>query len=110
MPNVSSLRQRRAWSNFRLKPPVPFLDENLSSPDPQVQERAVQAFPAFLREYLRDPADNTLLTERRDKVLEGYLREIDTSELHRRGISLALGEESSVQGNQHALRWYWRSS
>jgi hypothetical protein len=31
-----------------------FLDDNLSSPDPTVQEKAVQATPAFVGEYFKD--------------------------------------------------------
>ena len=91
MPNLATLHQRRAWSSRKTRLNVPFLDENLTSPDPLVQEKAVAAFPSFLGEYLKDRDDGSLLRERRDNVLEGYLKEINSSELHRRGISLALG-------------------
>ena len=100
---MHTLHRPRAWAARKSRLSVPFLDENLSSPDPLVQEKAVQAFPAFLREYLRDRETGALLTERRDSVLDGYLREINTTELHRRGISLALGEVAVKEDIQQQL-------
>ncbi len=91
MPNVHTLNAQKRQRNRRLLN-VPFLDENLSSPDPLVQEKAVAAFPPFLTEYLRNKTTGELLTSRRDNILQGYLKDIDCSELHRRGISLALGK------------------
>ncbi len=88
MPNAMTYRRSR------LRAPqlhVPLLDDNLAHPDPLVQDKAVQAFPNFLGEYLRDRGTGELLRERRDNLLKAYLTEIDTSELHRRGIALALG-------------------
>ena len=67
-------------------------DENLSNADPLIQEKAVAAFPNFLAEYLRDGDD--LIVARRDKIVDDYCRDMDNSELHRRGIALALGERS----------------
>ena len=66
------------------------LDENLSSPDPQIHEKAVLAFPHFIEEYYKDQ-QGQLLKEKRDQMVNDYLSDIDNSELHRRGISLALG-------------------
>jgi len=71
---------------------LPLTDENLSSPDPLVQEKAITAFPNFLGEYLKDKETGNLLVARRDNIIAEYFKEINTSELHRRGISLALGK------------------
>ena len=57
-----------------------------------IQEKAVSAFPHFLNEYLKDEKSGELLKERRDKIVDEYCRDMDNSELHRRGIALALGE------------------
>ena len=43
-----------------------------------------------MEEYYRDQ-NGDLLVEKRDALLQEYLREIDSSELHRRGIACALG-------------------
>jgi len=59
----------------------------------------VAAFPNFLGEYLIDRETGALLTIRRDAILSEYFKEIDASELHRRGISLALGNASNKSLN-----------
>ena len=60
------------------------LDENLSSTDPTVQEKSVLAAAAYVKEYCTT-------REACDEVLKSYLSNLDTSELHRRGFSLAIG-------------------
>ena len=60
------------------------LDDNLSSTDPNVQENSVQAAASYVKEYCTT-------REACDEVLKSYLSNLDTSELHRRGFSLAIG-------------------
>ncbi len=69
-------------------------DDNLCHNDPLVQERSVNAIPAFLCEYFAaDPA-------KLDSLLKHYMSQLDRSELHRRGFALALGSlpKFAIQG------------
>ena len=59
------------------------IDENLVHKDPSVQERAISAVPAFVNEYF---SGNNL-----EALIQHFMSNLDNSELHRRGFSLALG-------------------
>lgn len=63
----------------------------MSNSDPIVQDQACEAVPNFLSEYLKDVDTGELLTDKRDAILDEYLNELDSSELHRRGFATALG-------------------
>ena len=60
------------------------LDDNLSSTDPKMQEQAVIAVAAYVKEYCSTRKSC-------DAVIKSYLSNLDGSENHRRGFSLALG-------------------
>ena len=60
------------------------LDDNLPSMDPKIQEQAVSSVAAYVKEYCST-------RETCDIVIKSYLSNLDGSENHRRGFSLALG-------------------
>ena len=60
------------------------LDDNLSSTDPKIQDQSVLAAAAYVKEYCTT-------RESCDIVIKSYLSNLDGSENHRRGFSLALG-------------------
>lgn len=62
------------------------LDENLSNGDPVVQERAISTVAPFVSEYYSGENAGKL-----DSLIQHYTSQLDVSELHRRGFSLAIG-------------------
>ena len=59
------------------------IDDNLIHKDSVVQERAISAVPAFVNEYYKG--------ENLDNLISHFTSQLDQSELHLRGFSLALG-------------------
>ena len=63
-----------------------FSDDNFNHKDPTVQERAINAVPAFVEEYFSGKNSGKF-----DGLLQQYTSQLETSELHLRGFALALG-------------------
>ena len=77
-----------------------FPDDNLIHKDPTVQERAINAVPAFVNEYFSGKNSSKF-----DGLLQQYISQLDSSELHLRGFALALGSlpQNLLEGRLHQL-------
>ena len=76
----------KIFHNVKLISFFSFSDDNLIHKDPTVQERAINAVPAFVDEYFSGKNSGKF-----DGLLQQYTAQLDTSELHLRGFALALG-------------------
>ena len=87
----------KTFHNLRLISFFLFSDDNLIHKDPTVQERAINAVPAFVDEYFSGKNSGKF-----DGLLQQYTAQLDTSELHLRGFaqSLHLFETSVCMGSE----------